>query len=132
MSPRSTPEFTRLKAAVENIPAEADAVFSLPDSLLSTRLSDLVEAAVKLKLPVSGANIGVVKTHGVLISYGSDQNISGKKAARLAGQILQGVKPADLPVETAEVYLAINLKVANVIGLDIPDEILRQAEIIIR
>jgi ABC-type uncharacterized transport system substrate-binding protein len=37
-----------------------------------------------------------------------------------------------LPVETAEFYLAINLKAARAIGLDIPDEILRQADIIVR
>ena len=121
-----------LKAAIENIPAEADAVFLLPDSLLSTRLPDLAEAATKLKLPVSGANVGVVKTFKVLTSYGFDRITAGKQAARLADQIFQGVNPADLPVETPEFYLAINLKVAEAIGLDIPDEILRQAEIIIR
>jgi putative ABC transport system substrate-binding protein len=121
-----------LKAAIENIPAEADAVFLSPDSLLSTRLPDLVEAATRLKLPVSGAHVGVVKTMGVLTSYGSDQILTGKQAARLADQIFQGVKPSDLPVETADFHLAINLKVAKAIDLDIPDEILRQAEIIIR
>ena len=121
-----------LKAAIENIPAEADAVFLLPDSLLSTRMPDMVETATKLKLPVSGANVEVVKTFNVLTCYGFDQISTGKQAARLADQILQGVKPANLPVETAEFYLAINLKVAKVIGLDIPDEILRQAQIIIR
>ena len=104
----------------------------MPDSLLSTSLRDTVEAATKLKLPVSGANVEVVKTFGVLTSYGFDQINSGKQAARLASQILQGIKPADLPVETAEFYLAINLKVAKAIGLDIPDEILRQAELIVR
>jgi putative ABC transport system substrate-binding protein len=121
-----------LDAAIKNIPAEADAVFLLPDSLLSTRMPDMVEAATKLKLPVSGANVEVVKSFGVLTSYGIDQTSGGKQAARLAKQILQGVKPADLPVETAEFYLAINLKVAKIIGADIPDEILRQAQIIIR
>ena len=121
-----------LNTAIENIPAEADAVFLLPDSLVSTRLQDLVEATTKLKLPVSGANVDVVKTLGVLTSYGLDLFSSGKQAARLADQVFQGVKPSDLPVETAELYLAINLKVAKAIGLDIPDEILQQASIIVR
>jgi putative ABC transport system substrate-binding protein len=56
----------------------------------------------------------------------------GKQAARLADQIFKGARPADLPVEMAEFFLAINLKVAKTIGLTIPDEILRQADIIIR
>ncbi len=56
----------------------------------------------------------------------------GRQAARLADQILKGVKPADLPVETPEFYLTINLKAAQAIDLDIPDEILRQADNVIR
>jgi putative ABC transport system substrate-binding protein len=56
----------------------------------------------------------------------------GRQAARLADQILKGAKPADLPVETPEFYLTLNLKAAETIGLDIPDEILRQADIVVR
>jgi putative ABC transport system substrate-binding protein len=119
-------------AAIENIPEEADAIFLLPDSLISTRIFDFIKAAIELQLPTSGANVEIVKTGGALTSYGMEQISSGKQAARLADQIFQGIKPADLPVETAEFYLAINLKTAEAIGLDIPDEILLQADIIVR
>jgi putative tryptophan/tyrosine transport system substrate-binding protein len=132
LMPRETRNPEELKAAIENIPPQADAVFLLPDSLISTRMSDLVKAATKLKLPVSGANIDVVKTGNVLTSFGSDQILTGKQAARMTDQIFRGITPADLPVESAEFYLAINLKVANAIGLDIPDKILRLANIIVR
>jgi putative tryptophan/tyrosine transport system substrate-binding protein len=118
--------------AIKNIPAQADAVYLLPDSLISAHLPDLVMAATGLKLPVSGANIDVVKNHKVLTSFGCDVILMGKQAARLADQIFRGVKPSDLPVESAEYSLAINLKVAKTIGLDIPDEILRLANIIVR
>ncbi len=57
---------------------------------------------------------------------------SGKQAAGLASQILSGISPSDLPVETAEFFLAINLDTANKIGLEIPNEILQQADTIIR
>jgi putative ABC transport system substrate-binding protein len=117
-----------IPAAVENIPEEADAVFLLPDSLLGTYATEFV----KLQLPTSAANPRDLTDHGVLTSYGVEVTASGKQAARLADQIFQGVKPADLPVETAEFYLAINLRAAEAIGLDISDEILRQADIIIR
>lgn len=129
---RETRNPEELKAAIKNIPTQADAVFLLPDSLISTRLSDLIKAATELKLPVSGVNVDVVKTHNVLTSFGSDQILTGRQAARLADQIFRGIKPADLPVESAEYYLAINLKAAKAIDLDIPDEILRQANIIVR
>jgi putative tryptophan/tyrosine transport system substrate-binding protein len=121
-----------LNNAVLNIPAEADAVFHLPDSLIGTRLSDLVTTANQRGLSTSAANIMDVNRYHMLTSFGLDQHLIGKQAARLADQILKGGKPADLPVEMAEFYLAINLKVAKTIGLTIPDEILRQADIIIR
>ncbi|MBN1815313.1 MAG: ABC transporter substrate-binding protein [Anaerolineae bacterium] len=116
--------------AIEHVPEEADAIFFLPDSLVSARMSDHIKTAVELRLPTSGANTEAVKD-GLLTSYGMEQTSSGKQAARLADQIFQGIKPADLPVETAEFYLAINLKTAEAIGLDISDEILLQADIII-
>jgi putative ABC transport system substrate-binding protein len=68
----------------------------------------------------------------MLLTMSIDPVEMGKQAARLTHQIRQGVKPADLPVETAEVFLTINLKTAQAIGLDIPDEILHRADKVIR
>ena len=56
----------------------------------------------------------------------------GRQAARLADQILKGAKPADLPVETADHFLRIDLRTATIVGLDVPDEILRQADVVVR
>jgi len=56
----------------------------------------------------------------------------GRQAARPARHIHQGTKPGDLPVETSEVFLTINLKTAEKIGVKIPDDILMQAKKIIR
>jgi putative ABC transport system substrate-binding protein len=115
-----------------NIPREADAIFLLPDSVVNTRVMDLYKIANELKLPTSGPNVRTVND-GALTAYGVDLSVAARKqAARLASQIFQGAKPADLPVETAEFFSAINLKTAKTIGLDISDAILRQANIIIR
>jgi putative ABC transport system substrate-binding protein len=121
-----------LDDAVLNIPAEADAVFLLPDSLVATRLTDMVATANKRNLPTSSSNVMTVTKRHVLTSFGFDQHLSGKQAARLADQIFKGARPADLPVEMAEFYLAINLRVAKTIGLAIADEILRQADVVVR
>jgi putative ABC transport system substrate-binding protein len=125
---RQARDHEEITAAIENIPEEADAIFILPDSLVAGRIAEFVE----LQLPLSGANPTLVENCGVFTSYGMEQTSSGKQAARLADQVLRGVKPSDLPVETAEFYLAINLKTAKAIGLDIRDEILLQANIIVR
>jgi putative ABC transport system substrate-binding protein len=126
----STPE--EITVAFENIPEEADAIFFLPDSVVNARIDDWLETAIELKLPTSGSNTSLVED-GALTTYGIDLTVSARQeAARLADQILRGIKPGDLPVEMAEFYLAINLKTAEAIDLDIPDEILLQANIIVR
>ncbi len=118
--------------ALKNIPEEADAVFFLPDSMVNAPGVDIYKTAIKLKLPTSGPNVATVND-GALTAYGVDLSVAARQqAARLANQILQGTKPADLPVETAQFFAAINLQTAQAIGLDIPDDILRQANVIIR
>jgi putative tryptophan/tyrosine transport system substrate-binding protein len=118
--------------AFKNIPREADAIFFLPDSMVNARGADPYKLATEFGLPTSGPNVATVND-GALTAYGVDLTIAARQqAARLASQILRGTKPADLPVETTQLFSAINLKTAQAIGLDIPDDILRQANIIIR
>ena len=66
------------------------------------------------------------------MTYAADWFTMGQQAARLADQIFKGARPGELPVETGEHSLRIDLKAAAAIGLDIPDEILRQADLVTR
>jgi putative ABC transport system substrate-binding protein len=120
------------KAAFENIPEEADAIFFLPDGVVNDNLDGWLEIAIELGLPTSVPNMVMVE-RGHLTTYGFDLIILAREqAARLADQILRGTKPADLPVEMADFFSALNLRTAETMGLDIPDEVLRQADIVIR
>lgn len=120
-----------VSAALANIPPETDMLFILPDSVVNKRIKEIVDVSIDRKLPLSGpTNIQVEK--GALMAYGIVHYEAGQQAARMAHQILSGANVAQLPVETAESYLGINLVTAEAIGLEIPDSILRQAKIIIR
>lgn len=66
------------------------------------------------------------------MTYGFIHHAAGSQAASMAAQVLSGTNPADLPVQTTELYLAINVVSAEAIGLQIPEAILNLAEIIIR
>ena len=116
-------------AAIENLPDDIDAIFRIPSPTLDPRNAELSQTAITRRLPMS-ASLPLDKA--VLLTLAVDFFEAGKQTARLAHQIRQGEKPADLPVETAEIFLTINLKTAEEIGLDIPDEILLQADTIIR
>ena len=56
-----------------------------------------------------------------LISYGSNLTDGWRKIGVYTGRILEGAKPADLPVEQASKFqLVINLQTAKALGLDVP------------
>ena len=56
-----------------------------------------------------------------------------RRAAGLVEKIVNGAKPADMPVEKpTKLEMSINLKSANALGLAIPDTLLKQATAIIQ
>jgi putative ABC transport system substrate-binding protein len=118
-------------ATIADIPGKVDGVFLLAGTIVGTHMNDFITVSLQNKLPLSAPMVPQVSS-GALLSYGFDNQAIGKQATRLAVRILKGAKPADLPVETSEFFLSINLKTAQAIGLTVPDDILRQAATIVR
>jgi putative ABC transport system substrate-binding protein len=116
-------------ATMATLPNDA-AILFIPLPSLEARVSAMKKLAVARGIP-AGA-YALLDAEDVLFTYGTDLVDKGKQAARLVDQILKGKKPADLLVETAEFFLRINLQTATAIGLDLPDELLRQADTVIR
>ena len=110
-----------LERAFEAIVNEhAEALMVLADPMFITHRRRIVELAAKNRLPSVFGERGSVHAGG-LIFYGASLPDMYRRAATYVDKILKGVKPADLPVEQPTAFeLAINLKTAKVLGLELP------------
>jgi putative ABC transport system substrate-binding protein len=91
----------------------------------------IITLAARYRLPVVYWNRFYV-TAGGLISYGPDSIDPHRRAAGYVDRILKGEKPADLPVQAPTKYeLAINLKTAKTLGLDVPTSLIARANEVI-
>jgi putative ABC transport system substrate-binding protein len=92
----------------------------------------IADFALKNRLPSIYSRREFVDAGG-LMSYGTDLTHSYRRVAYYVNRILQGVKPADLPVEQPTKFeLVINLKTAKQIGLTIPQSMLYRADKVIK
>src|SRR5262244_674154 len=92
----------------------------------------IVELASKYRLPAIYPEKGYVDEGG-LMSYGADYVDLFRRAPVYVDKILNGAKPADLPVQQATKFdFVINLKTAKQLGLTIPPDVLARATKIIR
>jgi putative ABC transport system substrate-binding protein len=104
-----------------------DAILIMPDAINTNNPELILAFANEHKLPVAANTLEQTK-QGALFSYAVDNEQVGKMAAALAQKILEGTEPGDLPVETAIPSLAINVKAAQTIELDVPDVVLQTAD----
>ncbi|MDH5298961.1 MAG: ABC transporter substrate-binding protein [Desulfobulbaceae bacterium] len=120
----------QLTRALAAIPADVDAVWVLNSFMLSPQVEKIVAAATSRGLPV-GSSTGQHRK-GILLTYALDLSALGQQAGQMADKLLKGAKPREMPVETAAFFLSINLKTARAIGVRIAEDILGQADEIVR
>jgi putative ABC transport system substrate-binding protein len=104
-----------------------DALLVIPDSLWNTHRERVAAAALRHGIATIFADKESVVAGG-LIGYGPSFTDAFRQVGNYAGRVLNGEKPADLPVQQPTKFdLVINLRTAKALGLTIPDSLLVQA-----
>jgi putative ABC transport system substrate-binding protein len=115
-------------AAIADSRAQA-LIVALPTSRIDP--SQVAEIVARHGLPAAYADKEYVRAGG-LVSYGPNYPALFRRAAVYVDKILKGARPAELPAEEPNTFeLAINLKTAKALGLEIPPQLLARADEVI-
>jgi ABC-type uncharacterized transport system substrate-binding protein len=132
VSPVNVRDASEIERAIAAFARSANGGLIVTASPLAAVHRDLIIAlAARHKLPATYYERSYA-TAGGLISYGPDFGDQYRRAAGYVDRILKGEKPADLPVQAPIKYeLAINLKTAKALGLEVPATVLARADEVI-
>jgi putative tryptophan/tyrosine transport system substrate-binding protein len=91
----------------------------------------IISLTIRHRIPYASGAVVVVRAGG-LIAYDIDRVDQYRRAASYVDRILKGERPGDLPIEgPVKFTLAINLKTAKALGLEIPPTLLARADEVI-
>jgi putative ABC transport system substrate-binding protein len=110
----------------------AQALITTPNPVINTQQRQVLDFAAKNRLPAMYQTSEWVEAGG-LMSYAPNFTDLWRRAADFVDKILQGAKPADLPVEQPTKFqFLVNLKTAKQIGVTIPPNVLARADKVIK
>jgi putative ABC transport system substrate-binding protein len=121
-----------LEAALAALVQQKIGAFAVTaDSFLFSRLDEIVAFAGRNHLPTMGVERQFTLTGG-LMAYGPDSGDAFRQGGVYTGRILNGERPADLPVmQPTKFEFLINLKTAKALGLTVPDKLMALADEVI-
>jgi putative ABC transport system substrate-binding protein len=124
---------TALKEMAKSPGNDVDAILMIAEPLNVSPAGFLLLAkfAAEHKIPIGGASMSA-GGYNSIFGVATDNIAVGKQSALLADKILKGAQTGSIPVVSAENFLQINYKAAQELGLQVSDELLGQANQVIR
>jgi putative ABC transport system substrate-binding protein len=105
-----------------------DAVLISPDIMFASYASQIADLAIKNRLPTVAWDNRLIQV-GFLLSYSIDGAAMERRLAYYVDRILNGVSPADIPIEQPATFvISINLHTAHALGIILPQSLLMMAD----
>ena len=132
LTPAPVKDLAEIESVMMALARESNRGMICPsDSYTSTHRKTIIALAARHSIPAVFAWREFV-TDGALIGYGIDRVDMYRRSPLYVDRILKGTKPMDLPVQQPTKFeLAINLKTAKAMGLDVPPALLVRADEVI-
>jgi putative ABC transport system substrate-binding protein len=111
--------------------AHAQALITVGNPALARHLKEIAALALKNGLPSLSERGGYAEVGG-LMDYSADYVENFRRLAVYVDKILKGAKPGELAIEKSKFHLAVNLKIAQQLGLTPPQALIKRADKVIR
>ena len=125
---------SEVKQACESIVKRVDGIYLTTDNTVFSAIASLVDVFGKAKKPIFSGDVTAAKDGGIFMASGFNYYKAGRATGEMVVQILNGAKPADIPVrfmtEPSDSDLLLDLDAAKNCGIKIPAEYLESANMI--
>ena len=119
-------------AAAQGLVGKADVIFVPTDNTIVAMLDAVIKVGIDNGMPVYAGDIDAVK-RGAIAAIGLDYYNVGRQTGNIVVRILRGEKPGKIPVAVADkTNLYVNPTIAAQMGLTIPEDVLSQADEVVK
>ena len=125
-------ESNQISQVTESLVGKVDAIYIPTDNMLAEGMSQVASIANENKLPTIVGESNMCENGG-MATYSIDYYELGKLAGEMAVEILNGEKPSEMAVryqDASSLQLYVNQKVADQLGIEIPEDLSKDAELI--
>lgn len=127
----SAPRTVDVSSAARNLVGKADVIFSTTDNNVVATYESLTKVSLDAKLPLIASDTDSVP-RGAIAALGLNYKQLGVQTGHMVARILKGEKAGDISWETSnDLAIHLNKKMADKIGVQFSDELLKSAEKVI-
>ena len=125
---------SEVKQAAETIINRVDGIYLTTDNTVFSAIASLVDVFGRAKKPIFSGDVTAAKDGGIFMASGFNYYKAGRATGEIVVKILNGTKPADIPVrfmtDPSDSDLLIDLDAAANCGIKVPDEYKNSANMI--